>query len=91
VPDQAKFAFTDCASRSFAKTFGAVGHSCLLLIYRSCLLAHVMNVGIPMHAAKTITIAGSIERKSSAGVQKAHEDDTKAYGALDLLPGIVEQ
>src|SRR5260370_12178927 len=34
VPDEAKFAITDCASRGFpgSKAFGAVGHCCLLLV-----------------------------------------------------------
>jgi hypothetical protein len=34
VPDEAKFAITDCASRGCpgSKAFGAVGHCCLLLV-----------------------------------------------------------
>ena len=44
-----------------------------------------------MHAAKTIAITGSIERRSRSGVQKAHGDDTKGYGAQYLVPEIVGQ
>jgi len=44
-----------------------------------------------MHTAKTIAITGSIERGSTLGVQKAHRDDTKAYGVLHLVSEIVRQ
>jgi hypothetical protein len=44
-----------------------------------------------MHAAKTISITGSIERRSRSAVQKAHGDDTKGYGAQHLEPEIVGQ
>jgi hypothetical protein len=34
-----------------------------------------------MHAAKMIAITGSIERRSTLGIQWWQDDDTKAYGA----------
>jgi hypothetical protein len=42
VPDQTKLAFTDCTSRGFAgsRTFGAVGHCCLLLVLSSLFVDH---------------------------------------------------
>jgi hypothetical protein len=42
-----------------------------------------------MHAAKTIAITGSIERRSTSGVERAHGDDTKAYGVGYPEQGIV--
>jgi len=38
---------------------------------------------------KRIVTSGSIERRSTLGIQRGHEDDTKAYGARHLVPEIV--
>src|SRR5262249_34875400 len=73
MPDKPKLAITHCASRGLVRslTFQAVRHCPLLL---AC-----ANFG-RMQTKRTVT-RSSIERRSTSGIQRGQDDDTKAYGA----------
>jgi hypothetical protein len=79
VPDEAKFAITDCASRgsSKSKTFGAVEHCSLLLVLSSLFVDHPFSRSHFMSSCafqriqpKTWRSAAQLNVGKSSGIQR---------------------